>query len=108
MTTPEIKGPEPHLPEGVKRVEAEMPEPTPEIAEVKTIPTQVSTQVTDGKPPIKTPAMPQVTITLPAALQQLDEWAKGDPQNALTWFAAFWLRIIKKAIHFGWKILGKS
>jgi hypothetical protein len=35
----------------------------------------------------------------------LDIWSKGPIENALTWFAVFWTRIIKKAIHFGWRMI---
>lgn len=69
--------------------------------------TQFTAQVTDdsGKPLIQTPKTKVVTVQIPANQTQLDDWAKGSPTNALTWFAAFWLRMIKKAVHFGWKVV---
>lgn len=103
----------PKVPEGVKQREEEMPEPTPELQEmgVTSVPTQVTAQVVDdttGKPLIQTPATQVVTITIPASQQQLDDWSKGSPSESLTWYAFFWLRLIKKAIHFGWRIVTKA
>lgn len=51
---------------------------------------------------------PAVTIVVPASTTQLDDWAKGDPQESLTWIAVYWLRLIKKALHFGWRVLTKG
>jgi hypothetical protein len=73
--------------------------------------TQFKAQVRDdrGKPLIQTPQTQKVTIKIPATQTQLDTWSKGPIQNALTWFAVFWKRLIKKAFHFGWKMIsGKS
>jgi len=69
-------------------------------------PTIFKAQVTDdkGKPLISTPAA-TTTITLPKEEAELVALAKGKPENAIVWFAAFWLRMFKKAIHFGWRIL---
>ena len=75
-------------------------------------PSQFTAQVTDDKgKPLVTPTNGQsVTITLPADPQQLSATSKGTPDEALTWFAAFWLRMFKKAIYFGWRVItgGKS
>lgn len=49
-----------------------------------------------------------VTIMVPASTTQLDDWAKGDPQESLTWIAVYWLRLIKKGLHFGWRILTRG
>ena len=72
--------------------------------------TQVTSQVTDdtGSPLIQTPQAKVVTIQLPSDQDQLTTWSKGSSTNALTWFANFWLRIIKKALHFGWRIIGRE
>src|SRR3972149_12290451 len=74
----------------------------PEIERgVSPTPSQFKAQVSDdkGRPLIQTPQDPAVTIQVPATQQQLDDWAKGDPDNAITWFAVFWVRLIKKALH---------
>ena len=99
-------------PEGVIEV-PETPESTPEMEEagVTIVPPQVTAQVTDddsGQPLIQTPATKTVTVQIPTDPAKLDDWAKGSPANALTWFATFWLRMIKKAMHFGWKIIKRE
>ena len=82
-----------------------------ERAGIKPTPAQFTAQVTDdkGQPLIKTPQTRVVTIQVPATQTQLDTWAKGPIENALTWFAVFWIRLIKKAFHFSWRLIsGKS
>ncbi len=59
-----------------------------------------------GKHLIQTPAT-KVTIKLPADQGSLSSWSKGPITSSLTWLATFWLRMIKKAKHFGWKIIRK-
>jgi hypothetical protein len=54
---------------------------------------------------IQTPQTQTVTITIPAAPEKLEDWSKGSPAEAKTWSGFFWLRIIKKAIQFGWRII---
>ena len=61
-----------------------------------------------GAPLIQTPPAQVITITPPASQVVLTSQAKGSITSSLTWLAAFWLRVIKKAIHFGWKIIGKQ
>jgi len=51
------------------------------------------------------PANAPQTITIPADPAQLTTLAKGNPVNAITWFANFWLRIIKKALSLGSSIM---
>jgi len=101
---------ESRAPEGVK----EIPE-TPEVPEsvekggVSARQTQVKTHVKQGgKPLTQTQASKQVTIQIPADQGILAAWAKGPVTSSLTWFGVFWLRMIKKAAHFGWKIIKKS
>jgi len=71
--------------------------------------TQFTKQVTDdnGKPLIQTPENKEITIELPASPERLQKVSKGSTSDSLTWFAAFWVRIFKKAIHFNWKISEK-
>lgn len=61
-----------------------------------------------GQQVFTTPQTQTVSIQLPADQGQIKGWASGPVTSALTWFARFWLRIIKKAHHFGWRIVGKS
>ncbi len=94
------------VPEGVQ----EIPE-APEIPEhiekggVISHQSQFTATVQDdsGLDPIHTPSKKVVTIKLPASQQQLMVWSKGSPDDSLTGFALFWLRLIKKALHFGWR-----
>ena len=76
---------------GVSRtqVQANVKMPTDDIAKVLT----------------QTPPTQTAMVTIPASPQQLTDWSKGSPTSALTWLAYFWLRIIKKALHFGWRIV---
>lgn len=48
---------------------------------------------------------PMVTITVPATPQQLQDWSKGSPDESLTWVAFFWIRMIKKALFYGWNVI---
>lgn len=94
------------------------PEEFPEIpievenkSVVTSIPTQFKAKVTGdkGQPLIQTPTSKPVTIQIPADQTHLATLAKGSVGDSLTWLATFWIRIIKKAIHFGWQvIIGRS
>lgn len=108
-TTPE-KEPLPKVPEGITERPESLPEKLEKEQHLKVRPTQFTAQVTDdqGQPIIQTPKTKVVTVQLPADQVQLDDWAKGSPIDALTWFAVYWLRMIKKALHFGWKTIAES
>ncbi len=71
------------------------------------VPSQFTAQVTDekGKPLISPTDGQSATITLPADAKTLSATSKGTPSEAITWFAAFWLRMFKKAVFFGWKVI---
>lgn len=99
----------PPVPEGVQERVTEIP-PEVERAGGQRVPTQVTAQVTDdkGQPLIQAPATQTVTVQIPASQSQLDDWSHGSPTSSLTWFATFWLRLIKKALHFGWKIIRRG
>ena len=74
---------------------------------VTPIPTQFTKQVkSDGRQPIiQSPATQKVSIQIPSDQTQLTPLSKGSISDSITWFAAFWIRMIKKAIHFGWRIV---
>ena len=106
----DVERKEPEI-EGVIRERQEEIPPEVERAGLKPRQTQFTAQVTDdkGQPLIQTPQTKVVTIKVPATQTQLDTWAKGPIENALTWFAVFWIRLIKKAFFFGWRLIsGKS
>lgn len=103
MTTPE---------EGPKDIEVrpeEMGEIPPEVERVtgiRPIPTKPPKPPADdqGQPLVQPTDDKQVKIVIPADQNQLATWSKGDPNDSLTWLGAFWERIIRKAMHFGWKV----
>jgi hypothetical protein len=107
MTTPEQEKPVKAPPE-VQEIPTTVEVP-PEIERAGVAKRQddFTAQVSDdsGKPLIQTPKTQVVTVQVPAIQAQLDTWSKGPIENALTWFAVFWIRIIKKAIHFGWRMI---
>lgn len=104
----DVERKEPEIEGIIKERQEEVP-PEVERAGLKPTPAQFTAQVTyKGQPLIKTPQT-RVTIQVPATQTQLDTWAKGPIENALTWFAVFWIRLIKKAFHFSWRLIsGKS
>ena len=73
-------------------------------------PSQFTGQVYDdsGKPLIQTPQTKTVTVSLPMDDKALTSASKGSITDSITWLAAFWLRIIKKALHFGWGVVRKK
>lgn len=99
----------PPVPEEVQERLTEVP-PEVERAGARPVPSQVTAQVTDdtGQQLIQTPATQAITIQIPAPQNQLADWSHGSPSSSLTWFATFWLRIIKKALHFGWRVITGS
>ncbi|CAN5286913.1 hypothetical protein BH10PAT1_BH10PAT1_6340 [soil metagenome] len=66
-------------------------------AGISVTPTQV-TQVNDnqGKPMMTTPATVGAKIQIPSDRPTLLKKAQGSVNDAATWLANFWLRIIKK------------
>jgi hypothetical protein len=110
--SPEIEKPQAQPPEGVVKEVPDTPEVPSDFEQhgVTARPTQVTAQVSDdaGTPLIQAPATQVVTITIPTTQQQLSDWSQGSPSDSLTWFAMFWLRMIKKAVHFGWKVITKG
>jgi len=104
----------PIWPEREKTPVVETPEEasslTIERKEVATpVPIQFKGQVkTDkGQPLIQTAGTQTISVTLPKSQLELTQLARGSISDSITWFAAFWLRMIKKAIHFGWQLFHK-
>lgn len=72
------------------------------------VPTQFKAQVTDdqGNPIISTPQTTKADITIPEVNKEtLEVKIKGDTEESSVWSAGYWLRIFKKAIYFGWKVV---
>jgi len=74
---------------------------------VTPVPTQFTGQVKSdkGKPLIQTPQTQVTTIQIPADPARLTTLSQGSVNDSLTWLGAFWVRIIKKAVYFGWQII---
>jgi hypothetical protein len=109
--TPEIPKPENlSVQEINKEAEFIVPETLQQKTGVQVVQKTFKAQVKDdkGQPLIQTPPTQVITITPPADDTTLTTWSKGSTSSSLTWLAAFWIRIIKKAIYFGWKVVGKG
>jgi hypothetical protein len=73
---------------------------------VKTFKAQVKDD--KGQPVIQTPPTQVITVTPPADDTTLTTWSKGSISSSLTWLGAFWIRVVKKAFHLGWKVEGND
>lgn len=107
--TPEIPKPEQPQIQEVKEAEFIVPE-TLNQSGVKVVQKNFTAQVKNdqGQPLIQTPPTQVVTIQPPADDTTLSGWSKGSISSSLTWLGMFWIRVIKKALYFGWHILGKN
>ena len=96
------KEPEPQISE---RPEGPEIPPYIEAGGVKPVPSQFTANVKgDNGKPIITPSQTSV-MQVPADEATLASWSKGPITSSLTWFANFWLRMIKKAFYFGIKVV---
>lgn len=98
---------EPRTPITERAEEVEVPEHL-EGTGMKAVETAFKARVKKGgRHLIQTPTTKKVAIKLPVDQGSLSSWSKGSVTSSLTWLATFWLRMIKKAKHFGWKIVRK-
>lgn len=104
-STPEVPKTESQITERLD----EFPETIQQVQGAKPIAKTFKSQVVSdsGQPLIQTPPAQVITIQPPYTQTTLTSQAKGSKSFSLTWLSAFWLRMIKKAIHFGWKVVGK-
>ena len=108
--TPEVLRPEqPQVQEVNKEAEFIVPE-TLSQSGVKVVQKNFTAQVKDdkGQPLIQTPPTQVITVAPPADDTTLTTWSKGSITSSLTWLGMFWIRVIKKALHFGWQVVGGS
>jgi len=107
--TPEIPRGEPQVTEIDNNAEFVVDE-TLKNTGVQVVQKNFTTQIksSSGKPIIQTPPTQVITVQPPADPAALTVMAKGSVSSSSTWLAAFWLRIIKKAMHFGWRIMGAN
>jgi len=109
--TPEIPKPQqPEIQEINKEAEFIVPETLQQKTGVQVVQKNFKTQIKDdrGKPLVQTPPTQVITIQPPADDTTLTTWSKGSTDSTQTWLGAFWIRIVKKALLLGWKILGKE
>lgn len=70
---------------------------------------QKQVKTDSGKPLIETSAtLEKIKITIPRSPVELEQLSKGPISDSITWFAAFWIRMIKKAIYYGYNIFVRS
>lgn len=105
--TPEI--PRPEVAPVQERPE-EFPETIQQIAGAKVVQKTFKAQVKDdkGAPLIQTPPTQVISVTPPANDQTLTAWSKGPVTSSVSWLGMFWIRILKKAALYGWKIVSGS
>ena len=107
--TPEIQKPE--IPQ-VRETQEEfiVPETLQQSTGVQVVQKNFRPQVKDdhGQPFIQTPPTQVVTVQPPADGTTLVSWSRGSTTSSQTWLGMFWIRIIKKAIALGWRIIGKE
>ena len=107
--TPETIRPE-ALPQIQERHD-EFPETIQQVAGgIKVVPKTFTSQTNDdkGQPLIQTPPTQVVSVQPPYDQTALIAQAKGSVSSSLTWLSTFWIRVVKKAMHFGWKIISPT
>ena len=107
--TPETLRPE--VPQVTERQEEFIVPENLQSTGVQMVQKNFKAQVKDnkGNPVIQTPPTQVITtVQPPSDTVTLTQQAKGDTTSGATWLAAFWLRIIKKALHFGWRVVSGS
>jgi hypothetical protein len=106
--TPEISRPE--APQIQERQEEFIVPENLQSSGVKVVQKNFRSQITNnnGQPVVTTPPTQVVSVTPPGDDATLLAQSKGDVSSSLTWLASFWLRVIKKAMHFGWQIVSGS
>lgn len=104
--TPEILKPEQPQIQEIKEAEFIVPENLQQS--VKVVQKNFTAQVKNdqGQPIIQTPPTQVISVTPPADDTTLTSWSKGSITSSLTWLGTFWIRVIKKALHFGWRVVG--
>ena len=107
--TPEIPRSEPQIQEVNKEAEFIVPE-TLQQSGVKVVQKNFTAQVKSnkGQPLIVTPPTQVITVQPPVNTATLTKWSRGSIASSLTWLGAFWIRVVKKALHFGWQVVEKS
>jgi hypothetical protein len=109
--TPEVQKPvQPEPQETNREADFVVPETLQQRTGVQVVQKNFNAQATgnSGQPPSQTPPAQVVTIQPPADDSNLKSWSKGPVTSAKTWLGGFWIRIIKKAMYLGWRILRRE
>lgn len=99
---------EKEIPVTERAEEIEVPESLK--GEIEKVETAYKATVKDdkGMPLTQSPATQAVAVQIPQDQVTLTSSSKGSVSSSLTWFANFWLRMIKKALHFGKRVVVKQ
>lgn len=102
--SPEIEKSQPQIKERAE--EFIVPETLQQSTGVKVVQKNFTAQVRDdkGQGIIQTPPAQVISVNPPADTTTLTAWSKGPITSSITWLGMFWLRILKKALHFGWGV----
>jgi hypothetical protein len=109
--TPEVPKPnQSDVQEINKEAEFVVPETLRQNTGVQVVQKNFKSQIKDdhGQPFVQTPPTQVITVAPPADTEELEKWSKESIDSSKTWFGAFWIRVIKKALYFGWRIIGKE
>lgn len=106
--TPEVLRPETQVQE--RPEEFVVPETLQQSTGVKVVQKNFTAQVKGDKgiPLVSASPTQVISVAPPASSDDLTKQSKGSVASSLTWLAAFWLRVLKKAMHFGWQVVGKN
>jgi hypothetical protein len=61
-----------------------------------------------GSPLIETPENKEITVEIPYDGATLQVRSQGSIDDSVTWFGAHWLRILKKALSFKWRVVTRK
>lgn len=90
----------------IERVEQASPLNIERKEVVTPVATQFTAQVSDNSgQPVITAVPSAVSVTVPAVDETLTLWKKGKVTDSLTWLGYFGMRMVKKALHFGWNVV---
>jgi hypothetical protein len=85
--------------ERTELVLSQTPQQATPVADDPTQPTSASTQTPQVKIPSIEVPLDEITLTT---------YSKGANDDGATWIGVYWLRMIKKALHFGWNVITKK
>ena len=91
-----------------KEAEFVVPETLRQSTGIQVIQKNFKSQIKDdhGQPLVQTPPTQVIEVNPPTDLETLTNWSKGSVDSSQTWLGMFWRRIVQKALHFGWRIVG--